>query len=238
MSFDGFDLPILRFLTRFVGGWPLADHLIQAISRSDILTGTAMMALVWFAWFQASADMDEVRRTDRQGWILIVSVGGILTMLLAGLLQYTLTVHRPPIVAGLGLTFPIDADLGPANSGNSFPSVDATLFCALSIGLLRLDRRLGTVAFAWTFIVIELPQVCLGLLYPSDVLAGAVLGILCMEIFIRLPVWRPALRILAWSRRRPGLFYGLAFLLTEQLAHPFGDLLQWAFALLGRFFLR
>ncbi|MDB5361142.1 MAG: phosphatase family protein [Rhodospirillales bacterium] len=233
MSFDGFDLPILRFLTGFVGRSPLADHLVHAVSRYDTFKGVAMMSLLWFAWFNAGADEDDIRRDDRQGWVLIVLAGSVATVLLSRLMQLALRVHQRPIIAGLGLPFPAFIDPASVNPWNSFPSDHAMLFCALATGLWRLDRRLGALAFVWTLIGIDLPRIYLGLHYPSDVIAGALLGILCMELFARLPLWPLALRTLAWSRRHPGPFYWAAFLVTEQVAHLFDDIRQLAYTLLG-----
>lgn len=233
MNFDLVDLPILRFLTGFVGTDPLFDHLVHAISRYDTFKGVVMMSLVWFAWFARRRADDEGHRDDRRVALVIVLVGSIVTVLLSRVLQLALQIHQRPILANLGLPFPPFIDPESINPWNSFPSDHSMLFFSLSTGLWMVNRWIGLVGFLWSAIVIDLPRVYLGLHYPSDVVVGAVLGVLCMKGFMLLPLYDAAERVLAWSRSHEASFYWIAFMVTEQVAHLFDDIRRLGYTLLG-----
>ena len=233
MNFDIIDLPILRFLTSFVGKSSLFDHLVHAVSRYDTFKGVVMMSLLWFAWFARRRRDDEGRRDDRRVVLVIVLFGSVATVLLSRVLQLALHLHQRPILANLGLHFPPFMDLSSVNPWNSFPSDHSMLFFSLSTGLWKVDRRIGLVGFLWSAIVIDLPRVYLGLHYPSDVVVGAILGVVCMYGFMRLPLYDAADRVLTWSRSHEATFYWIAFMITEQVAHLFDDIRRLGFTLLG-----
>jgi len=80
-----------------------------------------------------------------------------------------LVVKRPrPVLEGL-------PPLGGAPSSLSFPSAHATSSFAVATAMTRVDP-LGAIAFALA-IALSLGRPYLGMHYPSDVLAGALLGI-------------------------------------------------------------
>ncbi|GGF28278.1 undecaprenyl-diphosphatase [Aliidongia dinghuensis] len=238
MNFDSIDLPILRFLTSFVGKSLLFDHLVHAVSRYDTFKGVVMMSLLWFAWFVrpaggslgATGIDDEAARRVR---LMLVLAGSVATVVLSRVLQLVFHIHQRPILANLGLNFPPFMDAGSVNHWNSFPSDHSMLFFSLSTGLWMVDRRLGWLGFFWSAVVIDLPRVYLGIHYPSDVFAGAILGVLCMVGFLALPLRELAERALAWGNQHRALFYWIAFMVTEQVAHLFDDFRKLGFTLLG-----
>lgn len=73
-------------------------------------------------------------------------------------------------------------------SDPSFPSDHATGAFAIAFALVLRDRVAGVVALALA-LVLSFGRVALGVHYPSDVFAGAVLGLLAA-----LVLWLPALR--------------------------------------------
>lgn len=103
---------------------------------------------------------------NREAWLICGALGPI-----AILLNYAvkLIVRRPrPTLEGL-------PPLGGAPSSLSFPSAHATASFAVATAMTRVDP-LGALAFALAFIL-ALGRPYLGMHYPSDVLAGAILGI-------------------------------------------------------------
>jgi membrane-associated phospholipid phosphatase len=106
--------------------------------------------------------------TDSNGeaWLICALLGPI-----AIVLNYVikLIVKRPrPVLKG----FP---PLGGAPSSLSFPSAHATSSFAVATAMTRVDS-LGALAFILAF-ALSLGRPYLGMHYPSDVLAGAVLGV-------------------------------------------------------------
>ena len=73
--------------------------------------------------------------------------------------------------------------------------------------------------------MIALPRIYLGLHYPTDILVGALIGIVSVCVVngtkIRHAIGLP---ILKFSEKYPGLFYACFFLLCFQLASLFDDL--------------
>jgi undecaprenyl-diphosphatase len=105
---------------------------------------------------------------------------------------------------------------------SSFPSDHAALFFALATCILFVSRGAGILAFCHAFFVVSLPRVYVGLHYPTDILAGAAIGIVVASpaaiVTVRTSVTRPAMR---WLERFPGTFYASLFLLTFLIAVVF-----------------
>src|SRR5262249_6486194 len=117
---------------------------------------------------------------------------------------------------------------------SSFPSDHAALFFCLTMGLWFVSRRLGIVALLHSIFVISFPRVYEGLHYPSDMLAGAAIGVAWFSIanmaFIKNRLLPPAM---FWLEKDPMSFYAVLFLLTEQMATIFHDTRTLAAVILG-----
>jgi len=107
---------------------------------------------------------------------------------------------------------------------SSFPSDHATLFFALAAGLFFVSRGLGTVAAAYVTLVIALPRIFVGWHYPSDILAGALIGATFASLAQHASVReRLAPPILSWGRAHPQAFHAAFFLLSYQVATLMDD---------------
>jgi undecaprenyl-diphosphatase len=105
--------------------------------------------------------------SNREAWLICAALGPI-----AIALNYVvkLIVKRPrPVLEGL-------PPLGGAPSSLSFPSAHATSGFAVATAMSRVEP-LGALAFLLA-LALALGRPYLGMHYPSDVLAGAVLGVL------------------------------------------------------------
>lgn len=105
--------------------------------------------------------------SNREAWLICAALGPI-----AIALNYLvkLIVKRPrPVLEGL-------PPLGGAPSSLSFPSAHATSGFAVATAMSRVEP-LGALAFLLA-LALALGRPYLGMHYPSDVLAGAVLGVL------------------------------------------------------------
>lgn len=118
---------------------------------------------VWFALGAVLAVLDS---SNREAWLICAVLGPIAIGL-----NYVvkLVVRRPrPVLEGL-------PPLGGAPSSLSFPSAHATSSFAVATAMTRVEP-LGALAFVLAF-ALALGRPYLGMHYPSDVLAGAILGI-------------------------------------------------------------
>lgn len=119
--------------------------------------------LVWFVLGAALAVIDNSRW---ESWLICALLGPIAIGLNYGI---KLLVKRPrPVLEGL-------PPLGGAPSSLSFPSAHATSSFAVATAMVRVDP-----AMAGAFVVaiaLSLGRPYLGMHYPSDVLAGAFIGV-------------------------------------------------------------
>lgn len=227
--FDRFDLPVLTFFTAFSGKSHLFDHLINALSRLDMFKGVALMCLFWYVWAEAPANEEPHVREKRQKRLVMIMIGTILIGGLSRGLQLVLPIHQRPVLSNLGLNFPVTAfDAESMNNWNSFPSDHLMFFFALGTGLWTLNRTVGTIAFLWTFFIVGLPRIYLGIHFPSDVLAGALFGFLGMQAFLALPLERVERWIGAWRHAHQGLFLAILFFGADMVGHLLADLRELA----------
>ena len=103
---------------------------------------------------------------NRESWLICAALGPIAIGVNYGV---KLLVRRPrPVLEGL-------PPLGGAPSSLSFPSAHATSSFAVATAMTRVDE-LAALAFLLAF-ALSLGRPYLGMHYPSDVLAGAALGV-------------------------------------------------------------
>jgi undecaprenyl-diphosphatase len=228
-ALDSFDLPILRFLSGFAGRSPLADHAINALSRLDMFKGIALMCLFWYVWADGPANEPPSLREQRQKRLTTVLIGTILIGALSRGLQLVLNVHQRPLLSNLGLAFPVtDFDAASLNAWNSFPSDHAMFFFALGAGLWTVNRTAGLIAFAWTIVVIDFPRIYLGIHFPSDVIFGALFGLIGMTLFLALPLERFERWLSGWRTAHQGLFMAGLFFATYTIGQLLADLRELA----------
>lgn len=94
--------------------------------------------------------------------------------ILVGFILQPLFAHVRPYDAGIG----VSAVMGVSRTGYSFPSFHATVsFAAATVIAMIAGRRWGTWAFVGA-VLISLSRVYLGVEWPSDIVIGALVGVL------------------------------------------------------------
>jgi len=220
MPDTAFDLEILLFLNQYARSSESMDALIGFISGNHLIKGGVPMALFWWAWFR------EEEHSIVRARLLSTLVACLMAIIVARLLAHALPFRLRPIQnEDLPLVLPFGVFRGRILDGwSSFPSDHAVLFYALATGLFCASRKPGLILLVYTTLLIALPRIYLGLHYPSDILAGAVLGMaLTLSLQQSLTLRMVGLPLQKWSNRRPALFYALFFLLSYQIADMFNS---------------
>lgn len=150
------DISLLRFM-RTRGHTPAVEKAAQLIAKSG------ENGYLWFGIGLAGAAFDPPRRKQ---WLVSAAIGPVAIGLNFGI---KLVAKRPrPTLEGL-------PPLGGAPSSLSFPSAHATASFAAATAMSRFAPELKLALFgAAAMMAVTRPY--LGMHYPSDILAGAVLG--------------------------------------------------------------
>nr|WP_321986506.1 phosphatase PAP2 family protein [uncultured Lichenicoccus sp.] len=221
----GFDMAIMRALNRLTGRLPLLDHVAHDMTKESFST-LPMTALVYYAWSNgigsARARAREAREDDRRR-VIAGMLACIVSIVLCFGLQVAFPDHPRPLHDPL-LHFrpPPSINPGAFGPGMAFPAEHAALMFALAATVAGIDLTLGIFALVLAFLL-SLVRVYLGFVYPSDVITGAMIGVLLVAMAqSRLPL--NALKPLeAWSRGHPASFSALAFYVCFGIVRLFED---------------
>ena len=215
------DLRVELFLNQFVNHSRRLDWMIMRSEGSHLLHGGVIMVLVWYALFDRHGK-DQLRRRYELllGATLISAVAVLAARGLALVLPFR---PRPFAASALHLRLPDGANLELLH-WSAFPSDHAVLFFTLATGIFFVSRRLGWLATVWTAVVICFPRLYLGIHWPTDIVAGAILGVGFAYIAKITPVREAVKRLTAeWHREHPGLFFAALFLWSYEIVVLFED---------------
>lgn len=213
---NAFDSSVMSYLSGFARHSAAFDRSVAEISTNHFFKG-ALVPVIWWLWFRRGS-------TVRDRELLVAGVVNsaaavLVARALANLLPYR---ERPLRNLALHFNIPYGVDADSLIHWSSFPSDHAVIYVALSVSILLVSRAAGLLALAYSLLVICLPRVYMGIHYPTDILAGAVLGAAIATLArigrLRTAAARPAMTLLDAS---PGLFYACMFLVTFQIATTF-----------------
>ena len=213
----------MHFISAYTNRSLFLDSLIVYVMENNLLTGGVLMALFWWTWFTPTNAGLEKREVLLFGLLL-----SILAVFIARALALALPFRLRPLQDALvHFKAPYKVDATGLINWSSFPSDHAVLFFGIAAAVWMVSRPVGAVALCHTLFIINLPRVYAGIHYPSDIIAGAVLGIgivsLCRLKGLRKSVTHIPL---SWLDKHPSSFYAVLFLLTFETTEVFDSTRQ------------
>ena len=212
-SIDG---GVVSALNGFVGISPRFDKTIHLINGNGLIKGLPFVMLLWWLGTRECSYAFMFR------WIS----GVFCALVFARLIQNYGALHIRPIAdPAMTLNAFAAADPNFLVKMNSFPSDQAVEFGAMSLAIESRSRWLGWMSLIWCAALILLPRVYFGYHYPSDVLAGVIIGAAIMFAFLNTPAPRFLQSLGATlMARAPGVMTALAFFASTQIVSNFAEI--------------
>ena len=213
-----FDSSIIKYVNQYSQSSHVFDLVVYHFFWNNMLKGGVIVAMFWWLWFQNGKSDFSIRARLTSTLVLSVLAVAVARGLALMCPYRSRPFHTPSL--GFKLTYGMSKDT--LENWSSFPSDHAALFLALSTGIFCVNRKIGGFALLHTLVLICLPRLYLGVHYPTDLIAGALIGVsmgwFACRPTVSLKIYRPCA---AWRERHEGSFYAAFFLLTYQLADLF-----------------
>lgn len=161
------DLEILIFIRNHLTN-PIFDAIAKGFNPFMVIT----------ILYVAIAIMMLISKRYRRYGILLLIILALQSLIVSGIIKPFVARPRP------FLTYPVDL-IVKAPSEYSFPSGHATCVFAAAMLIYFANHKWGIFAFILA-LIIALSRLYLFVHYPSDVLAGAILGSLVALLVIRI----------------------------------------------------
>ncbi|MFZ3330007.1 MAG: phosphatase PAP2 family protein [Candidatus Acidiferrales bacterium] len=208
---NSFDASIIAFLNQFAHRSADFDYLVMLVGSNELIKGGAITMLIWWAWFRPGEN--KTRDHEYLFYGILASFAAVLVArALADFLPFR---ERPFANPAVHFQFPYSVTfLDHMIKWSSFPSDHAAMFFALATSIFFVSRGAGTLALLHALFVVSLPRVYMGMHYPTDIVAGAAIGVgiasTAKIVAVRAKVAGPAMH---WLAKSPQTFYPVLFLL-------------------------
>ncbi|NIX76539.1 phosphatase PAP2 family protein [Microvirga terricola] len=219
--FSRLDAAVLHTLS----GWgqisPLANKIIVGFLNLSSVKILPLVSGLWLLWFRKNHHPKDKLAVIAAFVSMMVAVG------VARMVQNALPARPRPLHSeDLDFLWPLGIDHDVMEKWGSFPSDHAALAFALAICVYRASRPGGIIAFAWALLVVSFPRLFAGWHYASDIIGGAMIGIVVGSIFTHSQRLEKLLvgTALRLESRFTGLFYAGAFIFSYQIVTLFDDI--------------
>jgi undecaprenyl-diphosphatase len=189
---DHLETAVIRTVVQLSQGPEVVTWALHGITTVNLLKMSVLVGLLLFVWLAP-----EGRLNGRAE----VAVRGVLGLVLAlavdHAIQLVATQSRPRFALP-DQPWP-DIDIGwDQLVSPSFPSDHAVLAFALVAIIWGASRQLGLVALAWAVFGISFPRIYFGFHWPTDLIAGGLIGLGGVLAMRRVPLPRASW---AWLAR-------------------------------------
>lgn len=158
MPTDSFDLTGLVMAQDAIAGAPFLREVAIMLANWGVAVVPLMLTVLWLARPQ------ETRRAS-----IAAALSGFAALAIAGLLSFVFYEPRPFAVS-------LSPNLLGHVADSSFPSDHVTLMTTIAVSLLLTRQRLAGLLVAVVGLGVALSRVALGVHFPIDIIAGAILG--------------------------------------------------------------
>lgn len=167
------DLTLFKLCNGLAGRWPILDTVIRVLINDYALT-TALVLLLFALWF--SGRSPAIREQNQRAVL-----SAIASMVLGNLFVKALNLvfYRPRPFADHAVTL-----LFYRPSDSSFPSNPTSIGFCIATSVWWFDRKMGYVLCVLASLL-GLARLCGGVHYPSDILGGALIGLLSAYLVVR-----------------------------------------------------
>jgi undecaprenyl-diphosphatase len=216
-----FDYGIIHFLNSFAQRSWIVDTWVVQVSGTHLMVGGILMVMYWWAWMEYGKENKENREI-----LVVLLFSTTVGVLAARALAFSLPFRQRPLSNPLlHFQLPISANPDTLLHWSSFPSDHAVVEFCLATGLWIVSRRLGAWAIGYS-VLISLSRIYAGAHYPTDILAGALLGG-GFAFLSKAESLKKAARIaLNYLDRRPAALYALLFVCTYEVGEMYDSVRQ------------
>lgn len=214
-----FDKAIIQFFIDHLSHSREMFYDIFFLSGDHLFKGGVMIAFLWYAWFL----QDDNERDRKRMYLVATILAAVFAMFISRSLTFILPFNQRPLFDSTLHYFDFPMEKYGFDKLSSFPSDHAVLFISLATGFFWVSRKIGIIAFTYVLIFILFPRIYLGYHWPSDIIAGGIIGAGITTIFIKSDWIINVISkfSLPMMHKRPALFYALLFLVTYQIADMF-----------------
>ena len=214
LGLHGIDYAITRALNRLSGRYYLLDHVAHDLTK-EAFSNLPMTALVWLVWFRTN--------DDQRARIVAGVAVSILAIALCYVLQVVFPHHlRPLHDPALQFLPPPAIDPRVFSPAMSFPSERAAMLFALATTIYAVLPPLGLFCLVLAALLSAI-RVYLGFHFPTDVVTGAMIGIVAVGLSRSGWVLAAGRRAVDWARGHAALSCAAAFYLCASISRMFED---------------
>ena len=164
MNFISLDQKLFFLINSQVGRWPILDSIARLLVNEYFVPVTLSLLLVYL-WFKAGKKQTEQRKALPLAFWSVILVNLSITVV-----NFFIVRDRPFEQVATKLLFYRPTD-------PSFPSNSTAVGFALATAILMVNKKAGIFALVLATLY-GLSRVYVGVHFPSDVLAGALIGII------------------------------------------------------------